>query len=61
MQERIDKRRQGTYFVGQPADGLKKVAEYFDNTPSPNLFAFTTCHMKMRPYLVSCKQTNIGM
>ena len=29
------------------------------NTPFPNLFAVTTCHMETKPYLVNCKQTNI--
>ena len=30
-------------------------------TPFPNLFAVTTCHMKARPYLVNCKQTDVRM
>ena len=30
-----------------------------DNTPFPNLFAAVTCHMKTRPNLVNCKQTDI--
>ena len=32
-----------------------------DNTPSLNIFAVTTCHMKTRSYLVNCKQTDIHM
>ena len=31
------------------------------NTPFPNLYAVTTCHMKTRPYLVNYKQTDIRM
>ena len=31
------------------------------NTPFSNLFAVTTCHMKTRPYLVNCEQTDIRM
>ena len=43
--------------------GLKITNCYInpDNTSFPNLFAVTTCHMKMKSYLVNCKQTGIRM
>ena len=31
------------------------------NTPFPNLFAVTVCHMKTMPYLKNCRQNNIHM
>ena len=41
-------------------NGISKV-DYFHDTTFPNLFAVTTCHMKTRPYIVNCKQTDIRM
>ena len=40
---------------------LSKILPQVHNTPFPNLFAATTCHMKTKPYLVNGKQTDICM
>ena len=38
---------------------MPEYVRIYNNTLFPNLFPVNTCNMKMRPYLVNCKQTDL--